>query len=81
MRVRVRFFAQLREAAGTERTEMEVPAGISARHLAHLVGEKFVGLGPVLARAGIAVNGEWTDEEIQLVAGDEVSFLPPVSGG
>jgi len=81
MKVRVRFFAQLREMSGTERAEMEVPDGISARHLAHLVAEKFFGLGPLLARAGIAVNGEWTDEEIQLVAGDEVSFLPPVSGG
>jgi len=81
MIVRVRFFAQLREASGTDRAEMDVPAGITARHLAHLVAEKFIGIGPLLERAGIAVNGEWTDEEIQLFAGDEVSFLPPVSGG
>ena len=80
MRVAVRFFAMFRERAGVSHTEVELPDGASpAQLLAHLRSE-FPSLpsdSPVL----MAVNSEYVSEEAVLQDGDEVAFIPPVSGG
>ena len=80
MRVAVRFFAMYRERAGVAHTEVELPDGASAAELlAHLRSE-FPSL-PSAAPVLIAVNSEYASEEAVLRDGDEVAFIPPVSGG
>ncbi len=80
MRIAVRFFAMFRERAGVSHTEVELPDGASpAQLLAHL-RSLFPSLpsdSPVL----MAVNSEYVSEEAVLQDGDEVAFIPPVSGG
>jgi molybdopterin synthase sulfur carrier subunit len=82
--VRVRFFAAAREAVGAATDEVEVPEGARARDLLDVLaarrGER---LRAALAAPGtrIAVNQELVDGDIRLAAGDEVAYLPPVTGG
>ncbi|MDE2860372.1 MAG: molybdopterin converting factor subunit 1 [Chloroflexota bacterium] len=80
MRVAVRFFAMYRERAGVSHTEVELPEGSSpAQLLVHLRSE-FPSL-PAEAPVLIAVNSEYVSDEAVLQDGDEVAFIPPVSGG
>ena len=80
MRVAVRFFAMFRERAGVAHTEVELPDGASPAQLLEHLRSQFPLLpseSPVL----IAVNSEYASEEAVLQDGDEVAFIPPVSGG
>jgi molybdopterin synthase catalytic subunit len=76
MRVRVRLFAILRERAGTDAVDLDLPDGArvadALERLDHLAG----GLSLVMA-----VNREYADADAALSAGDELALIPPVSGG
>jgi molybdopterin converting factor subunit 1 len=78
MRVRLRFFAALREEMGARR-ERTLPAGTSVGALwRELVDER-----PKLAAVKVrfAVNETYVPPSHRLADGDEVAFFPPVSGG
>jgi molybdopterin converting factor subunit 1 len=82
MTVSVRLFAILRERAGRDRIELDLPATATvADALAALGRER--GLGEVIDRMPVtmAVNREYAGEETQLANGDELALIPPVSGG
>ncbi len=76
MLVRVALFAGLRERAGTDGLELELPAGARVAdaldRLRELTGEL-----PVV----MAVNHEYADPGTALAGGDELALIPPVSGG
>jgi molybdopterin converting factor small subunit len=71
MRVRVRLFASLREAAGTEIVELDLPEGATAE----MAWQRLAAAHPAL------VNRRYARFEEPLAPGDEVVFVPPVSGG
>jgi MoaE-MoaD fusion protein len=80
MRVSVRLFAGLRERAGADRIEVELPedarvADVLAAMAATPVGE----LRP--RECVVAVNREYAEPHEHVQAGDEVALVPPVSGG
>ena len=83
MTVRVRLFAAIREALGREQVELSLSAGATPedawRELTRL-DERGVlaGRRPNLAAA---VNRKYTRFDAPLSEGDEVVFIPPVSGG
>jgi molybdopterin converting factor subunit 1 len=78
MRVRLRFFAVLRERMGA-RGERTVPRGTTVAELWRSLVAEDPGLASVRVR--FAVNDEYVAEDRRLADGDEVAFLPPVSGG
>jgi molybdopterin converting factor subunit 1 len=80
VRVSVRLFAGLRERAGTDRLEVELPddarvADVLAAMAATPIGE----LRP--RECVVAVNREYATADEPVRAGDEVALVPPVSGG
>jgi molybdopterin converting factor subunit 1 len=78
--VTVRLFAGLRERAGSDRVQVEVPEGASVGDLLAAMGETPVGpLGP--RSCVVAVNREYAHPGAAVRAGDEVALVPPVSGG
>jgi molybdopterin synthase sulfur carrier subunit len=85
MKVKVLFFASLREQLGRAAEELELPAGVStvAGLRAHLVARGGA-WGTALAdarRLRAAVNQDMAAPDAALRAGDEVAFFPPVTGG
>lgn len=80
MRVTVRFFALYRERAGTSQVEMELPDGATAKELLTRLRRAYTSL-PLTDSVLIAVNSEYVRPEAPLREGDEVVFVPPVSGG
>jgi MoaE-MoaD fusion protein len=76
MEVRVRLFAGLRERAGADEIQLQLPD--DAR-----VGDALEQLGDLIRDVPVvmAVNHEYADRGASLRPGDEVALIPPVSGG
>lgn len=79
IRVQVRLFASYREAAGTNRLDMDLPVDARVCDLVDRLAAQL----PALKRAPglVAVNHTYVNPESRLNDGDEVALIPPVSGG
>jgi molybdopterin converting factor subunit 1 len=79
IQVTARYFAAFRERAGRD-TERLTTAATTA---AELYGElaRRHGFADSMTRCKVAVNDELADWNVELAAGDEVLFFPPVAGG
>jgi molybdopterin synthase catalytic subunit len=81
MKVRLLFFAVLRDIAGTGETELELAEGTTAQD----VWESLRAAHPQLAGYAqppmTAVNEEYASAQTVLREGDELAFIPPVAGG
>jgi MoaE-MoaD fusion protein len=81
MRVKVLFFGMLKDVAGRPAEELDIPGGATLGS----VFDEFAGRHPRLRElAGsivLARNREFAGRAEELRDGDEVAFLPPVSGG
>ncbi|HEX7054856.1 MAG TPA: molybdopterin converting factor subunit 1 [Burkholderiales bacterium] len=85
MKVKVLFFASLREQLGTGALELELPAGVTTvgalrAHLRARGGAYESALGDKRALR-MSVNQDMVPPSAPLAAGDEVAFFPPVTGG
>jgi molybdopterin converting factor subunit 1 len=81
MRVRVLFFGQLKEIVGFAGEEADLSEGARVEDLFARYGNRFPRLGEFRASVLPSVNQEFVEWRAPLAAGDEVAFLPPVSGG
>ncbi len=79
MKYRILYFASLRDAAGRD-SEDCVAATADARALYAQLRQQH-GFALDHARLRVAINGEFARWDRALADGDEVAFLPPVSGG
>ena len=78
--VRVRFFARLRELAGAETEELKVAAKASVADVYAAMRANHPSL-PAPEGVRGALNHEFVDWDREVADGDEVAFIPPVSGG
>jgi molybdopterin converting factor subunit 1 len=81
MRVRVLFFGQLKEIVGRAEDEAELSEGARVEDLFARYGNRFPKLAEFRPSLIASVNQEFADWRSPLAGGDEVAFLPPVSGG
>ena len=81
MQVRVLFFGQLKEIVGVAEERTEVSEGARVEDLFERYGRRFPRLADFRGSIAASVNQEYADWRAALASGDEVAFLPPVSGG
>ncbi|HXZ13310.1 MAG TPA: molybdopterin converting factor subunit 1 [Candidatus Sulfotelmatobacter sp.] len=81
MRVRVLFFGQLKEIVGVASEEAELSDGARVEDLFERYGRRFPKLAEFRPSIAASVNQEYAAWRAPLESGDEVAFLPPVSGG
>jgi len=81
MKVTALFFGITRDLTGCPREEMEIPAGESVGDLRRRLEGRFPRLETVADSLVVAVNQEIAARSAPLHEGDEVAFMPPVSGG
>ncbi|HVS49662.1 MAG TPA: molybdopterin converting factor subunit 1 [Candidatus Dormibacteraeota bacterium] len=79
--VRARLFARLREQAGTETEMLELPAGSTLADVYQALQQKHPALESDRSAVRAALNQEFGDWNAKVADGDEVAFIPPVSGG
>ena len=81
MRVTVRLFARLRDLAGSGELVREVPGPATIQSIwRDLVGE-IPALADYERTMSVALNADYSRMSATVHEGDEVAFLPPVSGG
>lgn len=76
--VQVRLFASLRERAGWEARRIPLAAGTTPEQLWRTLG---LGDGAIPATVRVAINQAFASPGQPLAPGDELAFLPPISGG
>ena len=81
MKVEVLFFAQIRDALGTDREILDVQEGGKVSDIIAALGSRPGWSGIALLPLSYAVNEEVVDEGCALHDGDRVALLTPVSGG
>ena len=81
MQVSVLFFGMARDLTGVAQQSLEVPEGESLGNLWGTCEARFPRLSEIAGSLVTAVNQEIADRSRRLCDGDEVAFLPPVSGG
>jgi molybdopterin synthase catalytic subunit len=79
--VRVRLFARLREQAGFETQALEVPQGSTLADVYNSLRRTHPALEADRESVRGAINQEFSDWDAVVSQGDEVAFIPPVSGG
>ncbi len=81
VRVVVKLFGAAREATGEQERSIALPEGSCVADLQALLARDVPALAALGPRVAVAVNYEQVSFETRLNEGDEVAFLPPVSGG
>ena len=81
MHVTVRLFARLRDIAGSAELAREITPGATIGDLWHDLAGEYPEFAPYERSISSAVNADYARMTHVLRAGDEVAFLPPVSGG
>lgn len=81
MRVTVQLFARLRELAGRSEAVCDVAPGASVADVWRVLEGAHPEIRPLASAVSTAVNAEFASMTTKVHEGDEVAFLPPVSGG
>jgi molybdopterin converting factor subunit 1 len=77
----VKFFAALHEMTGTRELNLEVKEGLTVGELHRDLCARFPRLADYSGSLMYSVNAEYVPADHPLGDGDEVAFIPPVSGG
>jgi molybdopterin converting factor subunit 1 len=80
-RLRLKFFATLRERARTSEFDREFPEGTTVGEIWNSLKREFPALDGHRDSVGFAVNQEYVESDYRPRNDDEVAFIPPVSGG
>lgn len=81
LKVSVLFFASARDAVGSGALDVEVSEGATVATLLQRLVADYPKLALYAPHLMVAVNTEYAGRDSPLHAGDEVAFIPPVSGG
>ena len=81
MRVTVRLFARLRDLAGSGELVRDVPGPATVRTVWQSLVSEMPALSEYERAMSVAVNADYSKMSAPVQEGDEVAFLPPVSGG
>ena len=81
MRVTVRLFARLKDIAGAPELERDVPADATLADVWTLLARDFPAMAAYRSSVSGARNAEYARMDTAVADGDEIAFLPPVSGG
>jgi molybdopterin converting factor subunit 1 len=81
MHITVKLYASFREIVGAKEERIEVPDGTTVQMLLEEYIKRFPRIGKFREHVILSVNKEYGHPTRKLNDGDEVTFLPPVSGG
>lgn len=80
-KVKILFFATLRERAGVKALELEIPFGMTAKSLKEKLAIDYPNLLPSMPSVLFSINQEYAFDDAVIPANAEIALFPPVSGG
>ena len=80
-KIKILFFATLRDRAGTKSLDIEIPDDTTVQGLKNRIARDFPNLKQSMESIVISINREFAFDESIVPANAEVAMFPPVSGG
>jgi molybdopterin converting factor subunit 1 len=80
-RVKLLFFATLRDRAGTKTMELDIPSDLTVQGLKDKISQEYPNLRESMASVLITINREYAFDEAIIPQNAELAMFPPVSGG
>jgi molybdopterin converting factor small subunit len=81
MKVRVQFYAQLRDLAGVQALDVDLAEDAQVSDLLEKLYAKFPGLRDRAKGILVGAGVEFVDRDHKLRPSDEIAVMPPVQGG
>jgi molybdopterin converting factor subunit 1 len=80
-RVKLLFFATLRDRAGAKSMEVEIPADLTVQGLKDKISSEYPNLRASMSSVLITINREYAFDDAVIPQDAELAMFPPVSGG
>lgn len=80
-RVKLLFFATLRDRAGTKSFELDIPTDLTVQGLKNKISNEFPNLKESMSSVLITINREYAFDDAVIPPNAELAMFPPVSGG
>ncbi len=80
-RIKLLFFATLRERMGIKSLELEIPSDLTIHGLKHRLSSEYPKLRESLKSVLVTINREYAFDEAVIPLNAEIGMFPPVSGG
>jgi molybdopterin converting factor subunit 1 len=80
-RVKLLFFATLRDRAGTKFIEIDIPMDLTVQGLKDKISSEFPSLKESMSSVLITINREYAFDDAVIPQNAELAMFPPVSGG
>jgi len=81
VKLRIKLFAAMRDAAGADSVEIEVREGATVTDVRAALIERFPEQQALLARVLFAVDAQYAGDKARISPRAEIACIPPVSGG
>lgn len=81
LNIKVLFFASCRDLIGTGERAMTLPDGATVTDLISKLAMEQVRFTDMAPSLMVSVNQAYVERDAELQDGDEIAFIPPVSGG
>jgi MoaE-MoaD fusion protein len=81
MKIKILFFATLRDYVDAKKIELEVPADITVAGLKNLLVSRYPKMTPAQNSIMAAINREYAADDQVIPLEAEIALFPPVSGG
>ena len=80
-RIKLLFFATLRDRAGTKTMELDIPAHLTVQGLKDKISSEYPNLKESMSSVLITINREYAFDDAVIPQNAELAMFPPVSGG
>lgn len=80
-KIKILFFASLRDRAGTRAMDLDIPSDTTIRSLKDLLAAEQPNLAESMKAVLVAINREYAFDEAVIPESAEIAMFPPVSGG
>lgn len=80
-RVKLLFFATLRDRAGTKSMELDLPVDLTVQGLKDKLASEYPNLRESMSSVIITINREYAFDEAAIPLNAELAMFPPVAGG
>jgi molybdopterin converting factor subunit 1 len=80
-RIKLLFFATIRDRAGAKSMDLDIPAEMTVLGLKDLLADEYPNLKDSMKSVLITIDHEYAFDEAVVPQGAEVAMFPPVSGG
>jgi molybdopterin converting factor subunit 1 len=80
-RVKLLFFATLRDRAGTKSMDLDIPSDLTVQGLKEKISANYPNLKESMSSVLITINREYALDDAIIPQDAELAMFPPVSGG